>query len=607
MFRETELIVATRLRTSSFRSVGLVVTGLIMARASMAHAQEAPPVAPPVAPAPAAPAAAPPVAAPPVGAPPASSAPASPAPPAEEKASEPFAFGDFTWLNGNNRQKTAVLDSEYFTGSFMLDVNYTMSNQRPIDHTVVGSTALARDNEFTLSFLGFGGDFHHKGARGRLMMQFGTRSTVVPRNDFSTTRGQFELANALRYVSEAYGGHHWDTWHGINLDVGIFMSYVGLMSYSSHENWSYQPSFTSDNTPWFFNGARLQTFPTDTLKVELWMINGWQTYAKFNEMPGFGSQILWRPKEWVSAVSNNYVGWDTANHAGRMRFHSDNSLLIRWFNNPGGLVSKAAFSVTQDIGFENGQGVVPFGGSGTEGNCTSATPCSQNFISGMAYHRVWFDNDHFGWTVGAGYIHNPGRYLVLLPTGAALTQFDSNAGTKFDGWDMSTTLQYMPDPFQTWGLEFVHREASIPYFAGHGGVTSPDGYTTTAVPPGWKPDQVKAESRVIGNLLVRFLPGHEHDYSKCVFLGFHPPLGACGCQPRPAGRDGSALHGHGSIGRPVQPEPALRRVQGGPVLSDQQLRDLRVLSGGDRFQFAARVSVGSGRLSARRRSGGRRR
>src|SRR5262249_49764619 len=33
------------------------------------------------------------------------------------KASEPFAFGDFTWLNGANRQKSALLDTKYFTGS----------------------------------------------------------------------------------------------------------------------------------------------------------------------------------------------------------------------------------------------------------------------------------------------------------------------------------------------------------------------------------------------------------------------------------------------------------------------------------------------------------
>lgn len=36
---------------------------------------------------------------------------------------EPFAFGDFTWLNGNDRRHKALLDTKYFTGRFLLDFN----------------------------------------------------------------------------------------------------------------------------------------------------------------------------------------------------------------------------------------------------------------------------------------------------------------------------------------------------------------------------------------------------------------------------------------------------------------------------------------------------
>ena len=435
---------------------------------------------------------------------------------APAKASEPFGFGDFGWLNGSNRQHKAILDTEAFTGSVMLDVNYPYSFNRPIDDTVVGSTAVSRNNELTLQFLGFGGDLHYGAARGRFMTQFGTRATQIPRNDGSINRGQFDLATALRYVSEAYGGHHWDTWHGINLDIGIFMSYVGLFSYAAFENWSYQPSFTSDNTPWFFNGARLQAFPLDTFKAELWLINGWQTYGKFNELPGVGFQALWRPVESFEILSNGYIGWDAQDNPGRMRFHSDNSAELRYYNAPEQFFHRAAFSVTLDIGGENGDGVTAFGGSGKEfgpggqgSGCTNATPCEQNFLSGMVYHRLSFWQDRIGWTVGGGVMHNPGRYLVLAPTGAAtpgtpVTGFDMNPGSKFDAWDASTTVQWMPNEQETWLIEFVHREASVPYFAGHGGVTSPDGYVTTGAPSGWRPDLVKTESKVIAALLVRF-------------------------------------------------------------------------------------------------------
>jgi hypothetical protein len=43
-------------------------------------------------------------------------------------------------------------------------------------------------------------------------------------------RGQWQLDTAYRYISEAYGGYHFDTMNGINVQAGIFMSYVGLWS-----------------------------------------------------------------------------------------------------------------------------------------------------------------------------------------------------------------------------------------------------------------------------------------------------------------------------------------------------------------------------------------
>ena len=434
---------------------------------------------------------------------------------------DPFAWGDFTWLNGGTRQHSRVIDTKYFTPQIDVDVNYTYSFNRPIDDTVVGSTALARNNELEIAFMGMGGDLHIGNVRGRIMLQYGTRSTVVPRNDVTITKGQFDLATAYRYISEAYAGYHFNKLHGINIDVGIFMSYIGLYSYDNFENWSYQPSFTSDNTPWFFNGARLQIFPTDRLKVEIWLINGWQSYGKFNELPGVGASVLWSPRESIKFVSNNYVGTDTQDHPGRVRFHTDNSFLYRYYNKPNSRgLSRAAFSATFDLGFEQGDGVVAF--HGTTGSnsvaapapCTNAKPCEQDFVSFMVYNRLWFFKNMFGWTAGGGYMHNPGRYLVLVPTGVAATTFSSNPGTSFNGWDVSTNLDWMPTENITFRFEFVHREADVPYFAGRGGVTGPDGYKSgglyhpdtnimTNAPAGWTPDLVQSENRLIFALLFR--------------------------------------------------------------------------------------------------------
>lgn len=413
-------------------------------------------------------------------------------------AAEPFAWGDFTWVQGNNRQHKALLDSKYFTGGITMDMNYNYSFNNPKDHTNTGSTATFRTSEFNVSYIEVGGDFHdpESGARGRLMLQFGSRATGVPRNDNTPLRGQFDLYTALRFVTEGYAGMHLDAMRGINVDVGIFKSYVGLLSYNNFENWNYQPSFTSDNTPWFFTGVRVQTFPTDRLKIEYWLINGWQTYGMFNDAPGVGIQVMWRPEESVSVLASAYGGYDTPNIPDRFRFHSDNSILVRYHNAPGKFISKAAFSLTGDIGFESGGGVVPFGGD-------SLTP-AQNFISGMLYHRIWFgEKEHWAWTIGGGFISNPGRYLALLPTGSGiLTQ---NPGDKFFGWDASTCVQFMPNEYMTYGLELVTRHADVPYFAGRGGVTSPNGWNAPiGNPTGFVADLVKDETRLIISMIFRF-------------------------------------------------------------------------------------------------------
>ncbi len=426
------------------------------------------------------------------------------------KSQVPFEGMDQTWQNGSDRRDSAVLTSKYFTGSVMVDANYSYSFANPIDNTVVGSTALARNNEMQVSCASLGGEFNFKGARGRIFTQFGTRSTVVPRNDFSTFRGQYDMPAMYRYLSEAYGGYHFNVMHGVNVDCGMFMSYIGLNSYYQVENWEYQASFTSDNTPWFFNGLRIQIFPTAKVKIEPWIINGWQSYGKFNSMPGFGGNITWCPNENIKLLTNDYYGTDAAGLPDRKRFHSDNSFLLRYFNKPhSNGISRMAFSITGDFGFESGGGVKAFNGDST-------TP-AQNFISGMIYNRVWFHKNKYAWTVGGGYMTNPGRYLVLYPTGDASPlpnpnnptttsgthPFSANPGDQFKGWDCSTNFDWMPNQSITFRIEYVHRESSVPYFAGRGGVTSPSGYTTTPLTSSWAPDLVKSENRIIFVMLFR--------------------------------------------------------------------------------------------------------
>jgi hypothetical protein len=429
---------------------------------------------------------------------------AQPAPPAQPEISsqtttkgEPFP-GDWTWLNSNGHAVDSPMATKYFTPEFRADAHYMISYNHPKDDTMGGATESFRSDEWQLEQLSIGGDIHIDNVRGRILTMDGLFATTTPRNDPSVVRGGWDLAGAYKYISEGWGGYHWDVQHGLNVDAGIFVSYIGLFSYYNFDNWTYQPSFVSSNTPWFFNGMRVQWFPTKTLKIEPWFINGWQSYARSNGKPGLGGQILWRPKPYLDLVWNNYgLGEDVPGQPGRSRIHADYSAQVKVYEDSERVLNRIAFTVTGDLGCEYGGG--PAGGPydpnghsplmGSTSTYTGGVNCrnakngrpKQSFSGWMMYNRYWFDHYKYAVTLGGGQMNNPGRYLTLLPpiNGATAVSgtpyFTENPGDRSQMHDGTITLDYMPSQFITFRLEQGYRFSDVPYWTGRGGITPPGG------------------------------------------------------------------------------------------------------------------------------------
>ena len=426
---------------------------------------------------------------------------------------EPFP-GDWTWVNNNGHAEDSPMATKYFTPEFRSDANYTIDMNHPEDDTMGGSTETFRSDEWQLEQISIGGDFRIQNVRGRfLCMCGGLWSVTTTRNDGSVVRGSWDLSGAYKYIAEGWGGYHWNYAHGVNLDAGIFVSYIGLFSYYNFDNWAYQPSFVSSNTPWFFNGLRLQYFPTAKLKIEPWFVNGWQTYARPNGKPGLGGQVLWRPVNWFELVSNNYgLGEDDAleqqgqltggTGATRSRVHTDDSIELKYYDKPQNLLDKMAFTVTGDMGCEYGGGGSSFGTAngalaakgvsseyGTTDTYNGGVNChsnkdgkpKQDFLGWMMYQRFWFKKDVFAITVGGGQMSNTGRYLTLLPpingaTAATGTPYyTENPGDRAQMHDGTFTFDYMPAQFITFRWETGYRYSDTPYWTGHRGITPPGG------------------------------------------------------------------------------------------------------------------------------------
>jgi hypothetical protein len=134
-----------------------------------------------------------PAAAPAIAAPPQSES-TSTAPsgiPAKKEKIAPFSDWDWTWLNGNPRNKDTAFDSKFFTPEIRADFTYNYDFDKPKDDSEGGSSELFRSNEMQLEQLGVGGDFHYDNVRARFMTQFGMYSVATPRNDPSPAKGQW--------------------------------------------------------------------------------------------------------------------------------------------------------------------------------------------------------------------------------------------------------------------------------------------------------------------------------------------------------------------------------------------------------------------------------
>lgn len=428
----------------------------------------------------------------------------------------PFDGMDLSWINGQNRQKKLPLTFKQdkqtiLTGVAYLDTYYNYNFARPLDNTQTISSTIGRHNEFTLNLASIGIETNYKNIIGRLWLQYGQMGSIIQDGDASVNHGRNTSIANLKYIREAAAGYHFDVMHGVNLEMGIFMSYIGLESYITQENWNYQRSLVCDFTPFYFSGARIQAYPTKKYKTELWLLNGWQSYNASSKGIGFGNSNYYRPNENLQLVANFYYGKDTqnpdafGNQSNRKRFHHDNSIVARYFKNPTAKgISQAAFSLNSHYGFQY------------NGEETDRVKASENFMYGTSFaHRIWFHKNQLALTLRTDYLTNQSvvngvntsPYLAFTP--AMATSIPNNFetaianGEKLKLFQYTTTVDIMPNDYVTFRLEYGYRHASIPYFTSEGGTTSSTGYVNNPNNlPNWAAVLKKDENRI--TLAVNF-------------------------------------------------------------------------------------------------------
>ncbi len=402
----------------------------------------------------------------------------------------PFANEDFTWLNGSNRQPNSLLKLGPTILSLYVDAFYAWQFSRPIDHTIFPTTTAPRHNElgFNLASIGIelppnAIDSPSGGPVGQFSIQYGAITQTVGGQDTTVRRGFYLSTTALQAIRTASAGWHFHFLHGLNLEFGIFPSYVAMESYLPQENWNYTHPFVSDFTPYYFYGGRAQTYLTDRLKLELWVVNGWQTYGQWQEAKSGGYLLNWRPTQRFIVANVFYAGQTSPDDPGAVRYYTDNYAQLQYFRNPEGFITSSAVCLVADVGYQ-ARTLAPGG------------PMAGASIT----HRTEL---HSGWalTVRADIYYDKTRAVTpQLPVGSPYTLPD--AQSPFLGGGFTATVDYLPSPWLLWRLEYAHRFANVPFFTGHGGITGngPDG---TPGVGGFTPDLVQADDRIVTNVTLR--------------------------------------------------------------------------------------------------------
>jgi len=391
----------------------------------------------------------------------------------------PFAGFDYTWMNGSNRQPSSLLGLGPLTLSLYVDMFYAWQFSRPVDHTIFESTVASRHNEVAVNLAAIGIDLTGlDGPTGRVYIQYGTNVETVYGQDRTSKRGYF--LSSVPFLQQIGAGWHFHWLHGVNIELGIFPSYIGLESYLPQENWNYTKQFLSDFTPYYLAGVRAQLYFTAQMKLELWLVNGWQTFSQWHEARAGGYFYNYRPNGAVSIVNSFYVGQDVQTDANGVRYYSDSNVQVQYYK--GQRIKSAAFSLVFDIGYEQRS-------TAASGAMTGA---------GLAHRVEW--TGIWATTVRGDIYYDKTQALVApLPVGSPYSLPNSGA---FLGGGLTVTMDFLPSPWIIFRAEYAHRQTNIPYLSGHSGITGPSG-VAAADPTTFRPELRKSDDRVILNATVR--------------------------------------------------------------------------------------------------------
>ena len=249
----------------------------------------------------------------------------------------------------------------------------------------------------------------------------------------------------------------------------------------------------SDSTPYYFFGIRNQMYITQRLKIELWLVNGWQTFGQWHEGRAGGYLVNWRPREWVSLTTAAYFGQEVQLDPGSFRVYFDSYAQLRYYKGKKERsIRWAAICFVIDAGYEK--------------RTTPDWIPSGTMVGASLTHRVQW-SDQWATTLRGDLFYDSTQALIPKLPLASPYKLPTEAQNgippqPFLGGGITLTQDYLPSPWIVTRLEYSHREANVPYFSGPGGITGPGGIAAMDFRT-FKPDLRNRDDRILFNVTLR--------------------------------------------------------------------------------------------------------
>jgi Putative beta-barrel porin-2, OmpL-like. bbp2 len=186
----------------------------------------------------------------------------------------------------------------------LVDTYYAFDFGRPADRERRFTTQPVRHNEANVNLAWLGVSAERERVRARVALQTGT--SVQANYAGEPRKGNTSGPEVARFLQEGVVGVRLAS--TLWVDAGVYLSYIGLESWSSSDNPTYTRSLVADYSPYYLSGAKLTWQPSKRVSAQLHAMNGWQNISENNDSKAVGGRIDFTVSPALTLSYANFFG-----------------------------------------------------------------------------------------------------------------------------------------------------------------------------------------------------------------------------------------------------------------------------------------------------------